>query len=91
MAKENENFNDKKPFIDKIISENIKLKNDYNFYRSQFTTFINKITEKIKFEIIDEKANQQAITKYIPTLKILNDWIVIWSTKEIDINEYEDN
>ena len=25
------------------------------------------------------------------TLKILNDWIVIWSKKEIDINEYEDN
>ena len=25
------------------------------------------------------------------TLKILNDWIVIWSEKEIDINEYEDN
>ena len=25
------------------------------------------------------------------TLKILNNWIVIWSEKEIDINEYEDN
>lgn len=25
------------------------------------------------------------------TLKILNDWIVIWSREEIDINEYEDN
>lgn len=25
------------------------------------------------------------------TLKILNNWIVIWSKKEIDINEYEDN
>ena len=75
IIKENNNAFETQPFINKIFIENIKLKNDYNFYSYKFTSFINKISEKIKQEIINDKTKQKIMT-YIPTLKLLNDFTI---------------
>ena len=75
LIKENEDSYETKPFIKKIISENIKLKNDANFYIYAFTSFINKISQEIKNEIMTDETKQKII-KYTPILKILNDYIM---------------
>ena len=75
LSKENVNLYDTKPFIDKILSENIRLKNDANFYTEQFTIFINEITNQISNEIIIDDTKQKII-KYLPALKNLNDFII---------------
>ena len=75
LINENSNHYETKPFIDKIIEENIKIKNDDNFYSDRFNTFINSITEVIKNEIINDKTKQKIII-YIPILKSLNDYII---------------
>ena len=61
LIKENEDSYETKPFIKKIISENIKLKNDANFYIYAFTSFINKISQKKKNEIMTDETKQKII------------------------------
>ena len=75
LIEENEKSIETQLFINEILSENIKLKNDNNFYFSQFTNFIYNTSEKIKNEIINEQTKQKIIT-YIPTLKLLNDFVI---------------
>jgi len=67
LTKEKSNSYESKPFIDKILLENIKLKNDSKFYNEDFINFINEITVQISNEII----KGEKIDKYINALKIL--------------------
>ena len=72
LTKENSNSYESKPFIDKILLENIKLKNDSKFYNEDFINFINEITVQIANEII----KGEKIDKYINALKLLNDFVI---------------
>ena len=73
-----------------------------NFVFSEFTykKILNilksnyKWNEQTMFDPPDEHRSIEiswALGSSPMTLKILNNWIVIWSKKEIDINEYENN
>ena len=75
LQKYNNESKDKKPFINTIILENIKLNNDKKFYHKGFTKFISQISEYMKNEIINDKTNNK-INEYIPFLKIINDYIL---------------
>ena len=75
LIEENKNSYETKPFINEILTNNIKLINDNNFYMEQFTSFIKTIIELIKKEITNDETKQKLIT-YIPILKILNDNII---------------
>ena len=75
LIEENKTSIDKNPFINEILTENIKLKNDNYFYFNSFTLFIINVSEQIKQEIIKDQTNTK-IVSYLPTLKILNDFII---------------
>ena len=73
-----------------------------NFVFSEFTykKILNilksnyKWNEQTMFDPPDEHRSIEmswALGSSPMSLKVLNNWIVIWSKKEIDINEYEDN
>ena len=75
FKKINSEPNDKKPFINTIFLENIKLCNDKKFFTKGFTQFMKQISEVIKKEILDDKANTK-INEYISILKTINDYIL---------------
>ena len=75
LQKYNNESKDKKPFINTILLENIKLNNDKKFYHRGFTKFISQISEYMKNEILNDKTNNK-INEYIPFLKIINDYIL---------------
>ena len=66
---------DKKPFINTIFLENIRLCNDKKFFTKGFTKFMLKVSEYLKKEILDDKTNTK-INTYIPVLKTINDFII---------------
>ncbi len=75
LQKINNELNDKKPFVNTILLENIKLCNDKKFFIKGFTIFIKQISEIIRNLIIEDKTNTK-INEYIPILKTINDYIL---------------
>ena len=75
LIKENENKTEEKPFLNKILLENIRICNDKKFYTKTFSEFIKEETKIIKEEIIHDKTGQKII-EYIPILKAINDYII---------------
>ena len=75
LIKKNNDPNEKKPFINKILIENIKLCNDKKFFTKGFTKFMYQISEHLKKEILEDKTNTK-IDTYIPILKTINDYIL---------------
>ena len=65
----------KKPFVDTILLENIKLCNDKKFFTKGFTNFIYQISDYVKTDILEDKTNTK-INTYIPILKTINDYIL---------------
>lgn len=75
LLKINNDENVKKPFVNTILLENIKLCNDKKFFSKGFTKFMYQISEYIKKDIIEDKKNKK-IDAYIPILKTINDYIL---------------
>ena len=75
LLKINSDENVKKPFVDMILLENIKLCNDKKFFTKGFTKFMYQISDYIKTDIIEDKNNTK-INTYIPILKTINDYIL---------------
>ena len=73
--KVNNDENVKKTFVDTILLENIKLCNDKKFFTKGFTKFMYQISDYIKNDILEDKTNTK-INRYIPILKIINDYIL---------------
>ena len=73
--KVNNDENVKKTFVDTILLENIKLCNDKKFFTKGFTKFMYQISDYIKNDILEHKTNTK-INRYIPILKIINDYIL---------------
>ena len=74
LQKINNESNDKRPFINSILLENVKLCNDKKFFLKGFTIFIKDMSEIIKKIIIEDKTNTK-INEYIPILKTFNNYI----------------
>ena len=75
LLKINNDENIKKPFVNTILLENIKLCNDKKFFTKGFTKFMYQISDYIKTDILEDKTNTK-INTYIPILKTINDYIL---------------
>ena len=75
LEKKNDDPNIKKPFVNTIFLENIKLCNDKKFFTKGFTKFMEQISDYIKKEILEDKTNTK-INSYINILKTINDFIL---------------
>ena len=86
LQKKNNDPGIKKPFINRIYEENIKLCNDKKFFTKGFTKFMEEMTELLRKEIIEDQTNNK-INEYIEIIKIINHFILKILAKSNYIDE----
>ena len=86
LQKNNNDPSIKKPFINAIYLENIKLCNDKKFFTKGFTIFIEQMSEIIRNEIIEDQTNNK-MNEYTEMIKTINNFILNILAKSNYIDE----
>ena len=75
LIKENNTDKEKKPFLKKILLENIKISNDKKFFVKPFSLFIKRIVSLLT-EMIEKDKKREKNDEYLSILETINDYIL---------------